>query len=181
MNAMNTVFNAVALSFSLLALLVSAVSARRQAEDVRRTNLLLFVVELSAAARAPEFRESLEYVRDRMGGHDPAAGVTGLPRPARDHAHRAGGFYQELGVLVVTGVIDEDKAVAMHYTGIKETWRALEPFVRAERQRLAAREGGGFWGSFEHLAVYTARTPYSDLGARFPRRRFPEPRPAPEA
>lgn len=73
----------------------------------------------------------------------------------------------------MVGVIDEDAAVAMHYNGIKTIWRAVAPYIRTERQLLAAEQGGGFCGSFEHLAVYAESIPYSTLGARFPRRTFP--------
>ncbi|MFF3886255.1 hypothetical protein [Streptomyces sp. NPDC001914] len=64
----------------------------------------------------------------------------------------------------------------MHYHGIKFTWRALERHVRAECEQREAMGGGGFYGSFEHLAVYVENTPHAVIGARFPRRKFATPR-----
>ncbi|MEV6192134.1 hypothetical protein AB0M19_06990 [Streptomyces sp. NPDC051920] len=167
--------NVVSLVVSLVAVLISVVSARQQASDTRRSNLLLFVSEMDKTSRSPAFLESKDWILNSLADHDPALGVTGLPRPAREHIYLVGGFYQQLGALVVTGVIDEDAAVAMHYHGIKVTWRALDPYVRAERERREAMGGGGFYGSFEHLAVYVENTPHAVIGARFPRRKFATP------
>ncbi|KOV74985.1 hypothetical protein ADL01_17505 [Streptomyces sp. NRRL WC-3618] len=166
----SSIFNTLALVFSLIALVISLHSARREAKDARRANLLLFVGEFGRRARSPEFKEAQLYIDTSMAQHNPALGISRLPDPAREHVQLVGGFYSDLGALVVGGVIDEERAVSMHYTGIKDTWRALEPFVKQERNILRARDAGGFWISFEHLAAYTEKVPYSVLAKKFPRR-----------
>lgn len=173
-------FNLLTLAVALVAVVIAAASTLRQASDARRTNLLLFTVELGSRARTPEFRRATEFITTSLDRFDPALGVSGLPTREREQVMLVGGFYQDLGMLVVTRVLEEDIAIAIHYTGIKTTWEVLEPFIRTERRRLDERGAGGLWGSFEHLAVYARSKPWTDMRAeineRFPRRRFPNPR-----
>jgi hypothetical protein len=84
-----------------------------------------------------------------------------------------GGFYQDLGTLVVTGVIEEDLVAALYYMGIKETWKVLEPYIRGERDMRRAKDDGSFWGSFEHIASYVSTVPHEKVRRKFLRRRFP--------
>lgn len=172
-------FNVVTLAVALVAGVIAAASSLRQASDTRRTNLLVYTAELGSRTRTPEFREAMDFVRTSLGAYDPVSGISDLPSPAREHLLLVGGFYQDLGMLVVTGVIEEDIAIAVHYTGIKASWRAMEPFIRMERRRLDEQQGGGLYGSFEHLAVYTEAVPYdrmrAEINRKFPRRRFPPP------
>lgn len=108
-----------------------------------------------------------------LSNYDSSLGIAKLPRPARDHVWQVGGFYQDLGVLVNTGVLDEDLAAALHYTGIKDTWRALEPYIRAEREHRRERTGGGIFGSFESLAAHVNSISYQEVLGKFVRRSFP--------
>ncbi|GAA3155224.1 hypothetical protein ACFQ0X_43385 [Streptomyces rectiviolaceus] len=173
MDATSAAVNVLALAFSLSAVIVAVLSAQRQASDTRRTNWLIFIGEMMARSRTPAFREARDYLLVSLQEHNRALGVTRLPSPARDHIFLVGSYYQDLGVLVVSGVIDEDMAVAIHYTGIKSVWRAIQPYVLAEREHRSAQEGGGFFGAFEHLAVYTETVPYETISKRFPQRYFP--------
>ncbi|MFI6339005.1 hypothetical protein [Streptomyces sp. NPDC050535] len=172
-------FNILTLVVALVAVTIAAASALRQASDTRRTNLLLFTAELGSRTRTPEFKQAAVFITTGLEGYDPALGISGLPSPEREQVMLVGGFYQDLGTLVVTRVLEEDIAIVMHYTGIKTVWRALEPFIRAERRRLEERQAGGLWGSFEHLAVHAESKSYeamrAEINRKFPRRRFPTP------
>ncbi|MER6675024.1 hypothetical protein [Streptomyces sp. NPDC000983] len=167
------------MTVALVAVVIAAASALRQASDTRRTNLLLYTLELGARARTPEFKRATEFVLTSLDGRDPALGISGLPPAEREKVLLVGGYYQDLGMLVVTGVLEEHIAVAIHYTGIKTVWRALDPFIQGERRLLDQRRAGGLWASFEHLAVYVEITPYDVMrrtnDRRFRRRRFPLP------
>lgn len=175
---MNALFDAATLGFSLAAIIVSVVSSRRQSANDQRSNLLAFLVGIGGRNRSPEFRDAQDYILTELSNYDPSLGVTKLPRPARDHVWQVGGFYQDLGVLVNTGIINEDLAAALHYTGIKETWRSLEPYIQAERERRRERTGGGLFSSFESLAAYVNTVPHQQVLDKFVRREFPS-RPAP--
>jgi hypothetical protein len=179
MSAANAIFSVAALVFSFIAILISAISARRQTIDARRGNVISFLTELAQRARSQDFRKAEDYVLTQLSQFDPAVGVYGLPEPACDYALLVGGFYQDVGVLVVTGVLDEDLAVGMYYSGIKEVWRALEPFILSEREIRRLRGAGSFFGSFEHIAVYTESVPHEQVRQKFLRRSFPATEPDP--
>jgi hypothetical protein len=173
MSVANAIFNVAALAFSFMAILISAISARRQAADSRHANVILFMTELGQRTRSPDFRKAYEYVQTQLSQFDPTLGLFGLPEPARDHALLVGSFYQDVSTLVVTGVLDEDLAVIMYYTSIKEVWRALEPYILAERNIRRLRGTGSMYESFEHLAVYAESVPHEKVRQKLRRRSFP--------
>lgn len=171
---MNTAYSITALAFSFLAILVSVVSARRQTADVRRSNLMLYMTGRGEFVRSQAYREARDYIMTQLSQFDRVAfGVYGLPKPAIDYVLLAGGFYQDIGALVVTGVIEEDLAAALYYRGFREVWQALEPYIRGERELRRARGSGEFWGSFEHVAVYVNSVPHEKVRRKFLHRSFP--------
>jgi hypothetical protein len=174
-NHMNLVFETVALGFSLAAIVISITSARHQALEARRSHLLSFMAEFGGRSRTREFRVAQEYIRTKLERISPEHGIYDLPEPAREHVLLVGYFYQDIGALVVTGVLNEDFALALYYTGIKETWDILEPYIRSERENLARRGAGSIFGSFEHIAVYAHSVSAEQVRRKFLRRQFPVP------
>lgn len=83
-----------------------------------------------------------------MGLSDEFPGAPAVQSPQQLDVVLVGGFYQDLGTLIVTGVIEEDLVAALYYMGIKETWRVLEPYIRGERDMRRTKDDGSFWGSF---------------------------------
>ena len=173
MGLTNVVFNSVALVLSFTAVIISIASARRRATEARRANVMLFFSELGQRARTPDFLNAQEYVLTELGQFDPNLGLHGLPEPARDYALLVGYFYQDLGALVTTGVMDEDLAVALYYTNIKDVWHALEPYVRGETALRRSRGGAPIFGSFEHIAAYAESVSPDEIRSKFVRRSFP--------
>jgi hypothetical protein len=179
MGTMNVIYNVAALTFSFTAILISVIFARRQSADVRRSNLTLYMIEKGQFFRSQAYREAWDYITTQLYQFDPASlGVYRLPRPAIDYVLLVGGFYQDIGALVVTGVIEEDLAAALYYMGIKEAWKALEPYIRGEREIRRARDDGGFWGSFEHLAAYVDTVPHEKVRRRYLRHSFSAAQPS---
>jgi hypothetical protein len=174
MSVANAIFNVAALLFSFAAILISAASARRQTVDSRRSNMMSFMTELGQRTRSPEFRNAYDFIlTDFPHQFDPAHGIYALPETERGQVLLVGGFYQDLGILVATGVLDEDLVTAMYYTSIKTMWHALEPFILGERNLRRSRGVGGSFGYFEHLAVYADSMSPEDVGRKFQRRSFP--------
>jgi hypothetical protein len=172
MNISSTIYNVAALTFSFVAIIISIISAFRQTADVRRSNLMLYMTERGQFFRSPVYREAREYVMTQLSQYDPSVGIYDLPKPAIDYVLQVGGFYQDIGALVVTGVIQEDLAAALYYMGVKETWTALEPYILGERELRSAKGYGNFWGSFEHLAAYVNSVPHEKVRRRYLRRRL---------
>jgi hypothetical protein len=173
MSVANAIFDSVALLLSFTAVVISVISAHRQATAARRANVMSLFSALGQRARSPEFLEAQTYVQTSLDQYDPNLGLHGLPRPARDYALLVGYFYQDVGALVTTGVIDEDLAVAMYYTNIKDAWHALEPYIRGETKLRRSRGGGPIFGSFEHIAAYAESVSVDRVRSKFVRRSFP--------
>jgi hypothetical protein len=174
MDMTTAVYSTIALVFSLVAIVISVVSALRQTSDVRRSNLMLYMTEKGQFYRSKSYRKARDYIITELPQFDPAAvGVYGLPEPAIDHVLLVGGFYQDIGTLAVTRVIQEDLAAALYYTGVKEMWQALEPYIQGERAIRQAKGLGSFWGSFEDIAAYVNSVPHEQVRRKFLRRRFP--------
>jgi hypothetical protein len=173
MSVANAIFNIAALAFSFMAIIISAVSARRQAADSRRANMMTFMTELGQRTRSQDFRSAYDYVLKELPKFDPALGLFGLPEQARSHALLVGGFYDDVGILVVTGVLDEDLVVTLYYTSLKTMWRALEPYILGERNIRRLRGAGTMYDSFEHLAVYAESVSHENVRRKFRRRSFP--------
>lgn len=173
MSVVSAIFNIAALLFSFVAILISAASARRQAVESRRSNMMSFMTELGQRTRSSEFRNAYDYILTDLPQFDPALGIYALPEAGRSQVVLIGGFYQDLGTLVVTGVLDEDLVTAMYYTSIKTMWHALEPFILGERNLRRSRGVGGSYTYFEHLAVYADSMSPEDVGRKFHRRSFP--------
>jgi hypothetical protein len=135
---------------------------------------MLYMTERGQFFRSQAYREAWGYIKTQLSQFDPATfGVYGLPTPAVDYVLLVGGFYQDIGTLVVTKVIEEDLAAALYYTGIKEAWEALESYIRGERELRHARGSGSFWGSFEDIAAYVNSVPHEKVRRKFLRRSFP--------
>jgi len=173
MSVAGSIFNIAALIFSFVAILISAASARRQTVESRRSNMMSFMTELGQRTRSPEFRNAYDYILTDLSKFDPALGIYALPEAERSQVTLVGGFYQDLGTLVVTGVLDEDLGTTMYYTSIKTMWHALEPFIHGERNLRRSRGVGGSYTNFEHLAVYADSMSPEDVGRKFHRRSFP--------
>jgi hypothetical protein len=173
MDTAAVIYNTVALVFSLAAIIISVISALRQTSDVRRSNLMVYMTEKGEFYRSKDYRKARDCIITDLPRFDPVvAGVYGLPEPVIDCVLLVGGFYQDIGALVVTEVVGKNVAAALYYTGIKEMWHALEPYVRGERELRSAKELGGFWGSFEYLAAYVNSVSHDEVRRRLLRRRF---------
>lgn len=169
-------YDAITLALSLLAILIATISIMQQGSGVRRSNLMIYMTEKGEFFRSKEYREAWSYIITELSEFNPATvGVYDLPEPAIDYVLLVGGFYQDIGLLVVTGVIQEDLAAALYYRGIKEAWRTLEPYIRGERELRGAKGVGNFWGSFEDIAAYVDSVPHEKVRRKFLRRRFPIP------
>lgn len=169
-------YDAITLSFSLVAILIAMISIMQQGSSVRRSNLMIYMTEKGEFFRSKDYRKAWDYILNELSRFDPAVvGVYDLPEPAIDYVLLVGGFYQDIGLLVVTEVIQKDLAAALYYRGIKEAWHVLEPYIHGERELRGTKGMGSFWGSFEDIAAYVNSIPHEKARRKFLRRRFSVP------
>lgn len=64
----------------------------------------------------------------------PELGVSRLPDVARRRVRKVGFFYDNLGVLVVSGVVPEELVLGFFGTGMKKCWDVIKPYFDVEDQ-----------------------------------------------
>ncbi|MEW2526284.1 hypothetical protein [Streptomyces sp. NPDC047071] len=166
---------ALSLLVAVSALLVSLRSARRQAADAEKAAIMRLVAEFIVVCRTEDFQACQRIVLAELRSEsapDPQGGISGIPEPLQSRVKKVGGFYQDLGTLVVLGVVPEYVVVALYYRFLREVWLAVWPYLERERIMLDAQNAGSVWGSFEHIAVSALDTPFADISKMFRRRTY---------
>jgi len=143
------VYNAATLAVSLLALIVAAVTARRQFRHARRTSDFSAVLELYLRdVRNKEYQSDQDYVVRRLAEkHAPDDGVGGLPKRARHAVWNVAFLYESIGMMYALGVLDRCIALGVFNYRVVQVWEVLRPFVLKEREKRK----GPFLAFFENL------------------------------
>lgn len=132
------------------------------ARGIDRSNSLPAMSEAFNEFRSVEFQGHLRKVWREAPTDVPAGGFQDLPEEWRASAYTVAYFFEYLGLLVAYDLVPEDSVVDFSANMIGRSWRALEPFIQAERayRSKVAPPGvsNGFVSHFEHLAVLTLST-----------------------
>jgi hypothetical protein len=132
----STTISIIALGVSALSLGASTILTLRQVRLLRGSNRLPIILDLLAEFRKATFYDRYRYVVDKLpSDHQPDVGISGLPEYARAAVLDVAYFYQTFSLLENLGISRERKALPNLNDRILEVWRAIEPFVVAERQR----------------------------------------------
>jgi hypothetical protein len=148
------ILNLFSLTFSGSALVVSVFVALRQLRLMQHANRLPVVIDLFREFRSEEFQAAERYVRESLAvEHGPSHGLSRLPEHIRRRVTTVAYFYQNLGYLFRLGILDEEVLRLTFDYRVVMAWRALEPYVRAERG-FREEEAGftEFLASFERMA-----------------------------
>ncbi|HZG04026.1 MAG TPA: hypothetical protein VE546_10705 [Streptomyces sp.] len=143
-------YNAATLAVSLLALIVAAVTARRQFRHARRTSDFSAVLELYLRdVRNKEYQSDQDYVVHRLAEENtPDGGVGGLSdEDARHAVWNVAFLYESIGMMYALGVLDRCIALGVFNYRVVQVWEALRPFVLKEREKRK----GPFLAFFENL------------------------------
>src|SRR6266542_2311655 len=100
----------VSLSVSVASALVALVALALSVRQTRKQNLLPIALDVFRESRTADWFTARESVRHVVF------------------------FYDNLGVFVAYGVVNEDLAIAFHGVGFNEAWKILEPYIRQERE-----------------------------------------------
>jgi hypothetical protein len=161
-----------ALAISFLALLIAAASTYRQLLLMRGANILPIILSGFSETRTQEWTDCREYIRDRLAlEHDPSGGLRGLPEPDKHHVRKVTFFFDDLGKLVAHRVVHEDLLVGAYGGSILAVWKALAPFIAAEREI----DSPGIAVYFEDLARRAHCRPAATVHAQIGLRPFPAP------
>ncbi|MGW7386913.1 DUF4760 domain-containing protein [Streptomyces sp. NPDC054794] len=121
-------------------------------------------------SRSPDFRASVEYVLYHLRDDFPTAvSYLELPDGPKEHVRQVAFFYDELGKLVVHGVVDQDLVIGSYGRTIYQTWLAIAPYVYRERE-LRQRVVLPY---LEHMAAVTSEVTASDIHRKMKLRLLP--------
>src|SRR3954454_17256486 len=138
------VISAISAVVAAIALLLSL----RQIGLLRRQNLSPVVLDAFREARTEEWFDAFDWIRaDLTREHSPELGVSGLPEIARRRVRKVGFFYDNLGVLVVSGVVPEDLVLGFFGPGMKKCWDVMKPYFDVEGKIRGIR----YLVFYEHL------------------------------
>jgi hypothetical protein len=160
-SAMSAVVAAIALVLSL-----------RQIGLLRRQNLSPVVLDAFREARTDEWFEAFDWIRtDLTREYPPELGVSRLPEVARRRVRKVGFFYDNLGVLVVSGVVPEDLVLGFFGPGMKKCWDVMKPYFDVEGEIRGIR----YLVFYEHLVCLHNDRNVADRYRSIRLRRLDEP------
>jgi hypothetical protein len=147
----------VSFGLSILALVTSAALAMRQLVLSRHTNMLPILIDVYQEYRDVEFKSHVFYVLTKLRtDHEPTqTGFRFLPEPASTHVRVTSHFFDNLGVLVRSGAVDERFIISFTGDTIESVWTVLEPYIEQER----VFKDGDYQEFFEDLVVRVRKNP----------------------
>ena len=137
----------------------TAIAAIVQLRHARSSNHIVALNELRETAETPDFQAALYFVQGELSGklQDPAFRYQIATRSARSDETRPlfakinaiGNYYENLGVLVKTGLVDREPVLQLWAGIVAQSWENLAPIA------AIARRGRGdlVWENFEYLTV----------------------------
>ncbi|MGW8880470.1 DUF4760 domain-containing protein [Streptomyces mirabilis] len=154
-------YNALSLVISLVALGLSGFFTLRQLRQARSTSHMTMLLEVALHnIRDRDFQRDQQYVLTQLAQeHAAAVGMDALPEPARTVTRNVAFSYEYIGAMVALGMVDSGLALSVFHFRVKQVWRALEPYVRAEREIRNAP----FLPFFEHLYLESCANPTPDF------------------
>lgn len=152
----NININTISLILSFLAVFISSFFAIRQVKVMQQTNYLPILIDMFREFRDSDFKTHSSYVVNQLKKEcNPAeTGYMYLPPDALVHVRTISHFYDNLGLLVANGIIDQKLVLSFMGGSILSTWTVLEPFIRRERELRQ----GDYQEFFEHLAALAKKT-----------------------
>ncbi|AGL18828.1 DUF4760 domain-containing protein [Actinoplanes sp. N902-109] len=154
----STLLSLSSLVVSVLALVVSGGVAVRQLVRMRHSNMLPVALDLFREFRTEQFRADMRYLVERLWTDWPpgGTGVLDLPDEPRARVVRVASYFNNVGVLVANGVVDERMVRGFMGQSVLRAWDRVAPFLRVERTR---RSDPAYNAYFEHLAARSIAVP----------------------
>ncbi len=152
--------NTLATFGTFLVIAATAIAAVVQLRHARGSNHIAALNELRETMETPGFQEAQQFVNAELAAkmQDPAFRYQiALPAAARTDEARTmlrrvsafANFYESMGILVKTGLVDADLVLEMWADIARSAWERLEPFTAIARRRI----GDALLENFEYLTV----------------------------
>jgi hypothetical protein len=151
--------NTLATFGTFVVIAATAIAAIVQLRHARSSNHIAALNELRETMEAPEFETADHFVQTQLSAklQDPAfryqiavpSARTDEVRPLWGMIRAIGNYYETMGVLVATGLVDRELVLQVYCERVISAWERFEPVVTIGRRRL----GDVLWENFEYLTV----------------------------
>jgi hypothetical protein len=137
----------------------TAIVAIIQLRHARGSNQIAALNELRETMETPSFQAAQHFIGTELAAklQDPAFRYQLAHRYARTDENRPpigmvnslGNFYESMGLLLKTGLVEPELALEMWSANAEADWENLRPVTAIARRGA----GDGLWENFEYLAV----------------------------
>jgi Domain of unknown function (DUF4760) len=151
--------NTLATLGTFVVISATAIAAILQLRHARSSNQIAALNELRETTETPQFMEASHFVQGELATklQDPAFRYQIAMRSLRTDETRAliaranlvGNFFESMGTLVKTGLVDEELAMQIWDGVAVQAWEHLAPYVAILRRST----GNVLWEKFEYLTV----------------------------
>jgi hypothetical protein len=151
--------NTLATFGTFFVIAATAIAALVQLRHSRSSNHIAALNELRETQETPEFQAANHFVVGELAVklQDPAfryqidhpSARTDETRPLLAMVVTIGNYYEAMGVLVKTGLVDRELILEIYPTRVIGAWEKLEPFAAIARRRI----GDALFENFEYLTV----------------------------
>lgn len=152
-------WNTLATVGQFLVITATAIAALLQLRHMRGSNQIAVLTELRASQQTPEYLKAANFVYNDLAAvmEDPAFRYQLLNRSARtpegneliSHIEIVGDFYENIGMLAKTGLLDRRLLMDILSAVVVSTWNALAGVTAIWR----ARYGNAIFENFEYITV----------------------------
>jgi Domain of unknown function (DUF4760) len=151
--------NTLATFGTFLVIAATAIAAVVQLRHARSSNSIAALNELRETTESSEFQAAQHFVLGELSvrmqdaafryGIAVPASRTEETRPLSSKMNTVGNFYEGMGVLVKTGLVDRELVFQIWADVVIGAWQRLAPVAAIARRRL----GDVLWENFEYLTV----------------------------
>ncbi len=151
--------NTLATFGTFVVIAATAIAAIVQLNHARSSNQIAALNELRETTETPEFLAAQIFVQGELSAklQDPAFRYQVATGSAQTDEARAliakvnaiGNFYESMGVLVRTGLVDRELVLQVWDGVVINAWEHLAPYAAIRRRSV----GDALWEKFEYLTV----------------------------
>lgn len=152
--------NTLATFGTFIVIAATAIAAVVQLRHARTGNIIAALNELSETTAQPHYETAAHIVSTQLAAklQDPAfryqiatpAARTDEMRPFWEASKVIGNFYENMGLLVKAGLVDQALVMQMWVDSVIPMWEQIAPVVAIQRRGT----GNAIWEHFEYLAVF---------------------------
>jgi hypothetical protein len=167
--------NSLATFGTFLVIAATAIAALVQLRHARSSNQIAALDELRTVFQSREFSDARDFMYTQVfelsknqafryqWGH-PAA-RTDQFRDGITRINLVGNYFEDLGALLLAGLLDRELACAIYSSDVMNAWESLQSLTAVRRREL----GNAVWENFEYAAMLSKKWIEAHPDGAYPR------------